>query len=94
VCKQSIVNELEYPMKLVRVLVALSAFAASAALAGEKKHAGTPNCEVKGKKVHVKSQAACEKKKGTWLETAATEAAAPAEAAPAEAAPAAAPAAK
>jgi len=77
-------------MKLVRALVALSALAASAALASEKKHAGTPNCEVKGKKVHVKNQAACEKKKGTWLE--ATEAAAPAEAAPAEAAPAAAPA--
>lgn len=78
-------------MKLVRALVALSALAATAAVASGKKHAGTPNCEVKGKKVHVKSQAACEKKKGTWLE-AATEAAAPAEAAPAEAAPAAAPA--
>ena len=77
-------------MKLVRALVALSAFAASAALAGAGKHAGTPNCELKGKKVHVKSEAACAKKKGTWLE--ATEAAAPAEAAPAEAAPAAAPA--
>ena len=77
-------------MKLSHVLVALSAVVASAAFAGGK-HSGTPNCEVKGKKVHVKNQAACEKKKGTWLETA-TEAAAPAEAAPAEAAPAAAPA--
>jgi hypothetical protein len=82
-------------MKLVRALVALSALAASAALAGEKKHAGTPNCEVKGKKVHVtkkgelSAQEVCEKKKGTWLE--ATEAAAPA-AAPAEATPAATPA--
>jgi fructose-specific component phosphotransferase system IIB-like protein len=78
-------------MKLVRTIVALSAIASSAAFAGEKKEHGTPNCEVKGKKVHVKDAAACEKKHGKFLEEAA--AAAPA-AAPAEAAPAAAPAAK
>jgi hypothetical protein len=28
------------------------------------------NCEVKGKKVHVKDKAACDKKKGTWMEAA------------------------
>ena len=70
-------------MKLVRALIAVSALSASAAMAADK----TPNCEVKGKKEHVKNQKACEKKKGTWLEAAA--AAAPAEAAPAAAAPAA-----
>jgi hypothetical protein len=44
------------------------------------------NCEVKGKKVHAKNEAACTKKKGTWMAPAA-------EAKPAEgAAPAAAPA--
>lgn len=75
-------------MKLVRAIVALSAISASAAFAGGKKaEHGTPNCDVNGKKVHVKDEAACKKKKGTW----AAEAAAPAEAAPAEA-PAAAPA--
>jgi hypothetical protein len=40
------------------------------------------NCEVKGKKVHVKNEAACTKKKGTWMAPAAE--AKPAEAAPAE----------
>ncbi len=83
-------------MKLVRAIVAVSALAASAAFASEKKegHGTTPNCEVKGKKTHVKNEAACKKKKGTWLEAAApaadaaAPAAAPAEAAPAEAAPA------
>jgi len=67
-------------MKLVHVLVALSALSASAAMAGGKRHSGTPNCEVKGKKVHMKSEKACAKKKGTWLAKAAEEAA-PAEAA-------------
>ena len=82
-------------MKLVRAIVAVSAIAASASFASEKKegkkHGTTPNCEVGGKKKHVADQAACEKKKGKWLE-AAVEGAAPAEAAPAaapaEAAPA------
>ena len=77
-------------MKLVRAIVALSAISASAAFASEKKEHGTPNCEVKGKKVHVKDEAACTKKKGTWMAEKADAAAAPAEApaaAPAEAAP-------
>ena len=78
-------------MKLVRAIVALSAISASVAFAGEKKEHGTPNCEVKGKKVHVKDAAACEKKHGKFMEEAAAPAAAPAGeiAAPApEAAPA------
>ncbi len=78
-------------MKLVRTIVALSAIASSAAFAGEKKGHGTPNCKIKDKEHHVKDEATCTKRKGTWLEAAA--AAAPA-AAPAEAAPATAPAAK
>ncbi len=78
-------------MKLVRAIVAVSALASSVAFASEKKgHGTTPNCEVKGKKVHVKDEAACQKKKGTWLEAAAPagDAAAPV-AAPTETAPAA-----
>ena len=71
-------------MKVVRAIVALSAMAASVAFASEKKEHGTPNCEVKGKKVHVKDAAACEKKNGKFLEEAAAPAAAPAEAAPAK----------
>ena len=67
-------------MKLVRAIVALSAISASAAFAGEKKEHGTPNCEVKGKKVHVKDAAACEKKHGKFMEEAAAPAAAPSEA--------------
>jgi hypothetical protein len=31
----------------------------------------SPNCEVKGKKHHVKDEAACTKKKGKWLEASA-----------------------
>jgi hypothetical protein len=58
-------------MKVVRAIVALSAIASSAAFAGDKKEHGTPNCEVKGKKVHVKDAAACEKKHGKFLEEAA-----------------------
>lgn len=75
-------------MKLVRSIIALSAISASVAFAGEKKEHGAPNCEVKGKQVHVKDEAACTKKKGKWMQAA--EAAAPAADA---AAPAAAPAA-
>ena len=63
-------------MKLVRAIVALSAISASAAFAGEKKEHGTPNCEVKGQKVHVKDAAACEKKHGKFMEEAAAPAAA------------------
>ena len=80
-------------MKLAHAIIALSALTTSVVFAGEKKEHKTPNCEVKGKKVSVKDAAACEKKKGTWMEAAATsapaaEAAAPA-AAPAAEAPAA-----
>lgn len=77
-------------MKLVRnALVALSlASVAGLALANTK----TPNCEIKGKKEHVKDQAACTKKKGTWIEEGATAHAPAPEAAAPEAAPAAAPA--
>lgn len=69
-------------MKLLRnalVAVSMSALTvttASVALAkGAKKE---PNCEVKGKKEHVKDEAACTKKKGTWLTSATPAAAAPA----------------
>lgn len=77
-------------MKLVRAIVALSAIAASAAFASEKKeHGGAPNCEItKGKKVskiHAADEAACTKKKGKWVAEEAAPAAAPAEAAPAAA---------
>lgn len=74
-------------MKLLRnalVAVSMSALTlttASVALAkGAKKE---PNCEVKGKKEHVKDKAACDKKKGNWIEAATKAEAAPA--APAEA---------
>ena len=35
------------------------------------------NCEVAGKKIHVKDKAACEKKKGTFMEAKAPEVKAP-----------------
>lgn len=54
-------------MKLSHVLVAASlALVAGQSLASEKKdHA---NCEVAGKKKHVKDKAACEAEKGKWVE--------------------------
>ena len=56
---------------------ALTLSVASVAVAkGAKKE---PNCEVKGKKEHVKDEAACTKKKGTWITAAAPAAAAPTE---------------
>ena len=59
-------------MKLVRsLLVAMSVLG----LAGSAMAAGKPNCEVKTKKVHVKDKAACEAKKGKWLEADTTTAA-------------------
>jgi len=72
-------------MKLVRnLLVAVSLVSvAGVAVASDAK---SPNCEIKGKKSSVKDKAACEAKKGKWLEvdaTTAAPAAAPAEA-PAE----------
>lgn len=74
-------------MKLVNALAVLAALSTGVAMAADKKDHGTPNCEVGGKKSHVKDKAACEKKHGKWMEEAAA-AAAPAEA------PAAAPAAE
>ncbi len=78
-------------MKLLRnalIAVSMSALTlttASVALAkGAKKE---PNCEVKAKKEHVKDKAACDKKKGMWIEASTPAAAAPA-AASTEAAPA------
>lgn len=54
-------------MKLSHVLVAASlSLVAGQALAGEKKD--HPNCEVAGKKKHVKDKAACEAEKGKWVE--------------------------
>jgi len=84
-------------MQLRNILVAAS-FSALASVAVAKA-AKEPNCDVSGKKVHVKDEKACTKKHGTWATpAAATPAAAtpaPAEAAheaapaaPAEAAPA------
>lgn len=43
------------------MIVALS----SSAVAFAGTH-GAPNCDVGGKKIHTKNQAACEKKKGTF----------------------------
>lgn len=60
-------------------------------LAVAVEHKSEPNCEVKGKKVSVKDEAACTKKKGAWMPAAvapAVEAAPASNAAPAaEAAP-------
>ncbi len=71
-------------MQVRNLVVGLSLSAlTSVAFAGAKKE---PNCEVKGKKEHVKDEKACAKKHGTWL--GAAEAAAPAAAPAAEAAPA------
>ena len=76
-------------MQLRNILVAAS-FSALASVAIAKA-AKEPNCDVSGKKVHVKDEKACTKKHGTWTATAAATpaAATPAEAAPAAAAPAA-----
>ena len=84
-------------MKLVNALIAVAALSSGVSMAADKKVAdhGTPNCEVGGKKLHVKDKGACEKKHGKFLEDTAA-AAAPAGAetpATTEAAPAAAPAA-
>jgi hypothetical protein len=49
-------------MKVVNALIAMVALSAGVAMAAGKE----PNCEVKGKMTHVKDQAACAKKKGTW----------------------------
>jgi hypothetical protein len=84
---RSLITEGEF-MRLTSMIVAVSlSLVASNALAGEKKAAPTPNCEVGGKKKSVKDKAACDKEKGKWLEADAKAAAKPADAAkPAEAA--------
>lgn len=50
-------------MKMFNALVAVAALSSGVAMAGGK----TPNCDVEGKKVNVKNEAACTKKKGTWM---------------------------
>jgi hypothetical protein len=58
----------------ILVGVSLAALTSSVAMAkGAKKE---PNCDVAGKKVHVKDEAACTKKHGTWVTPAAEPAAA------------------
>jgi hypothetical protein len=57
-------------MKLVNALMVVAGL-----VAGNAALAKTHNCEVKGKKVSVKDEAACAKKKGTWLAPAADAAA-------------------
>ena len=60
-------------MKLSHVVAAVSLSVSGLALsAGAKSEL---NCEVKGKKVHVKDEAACTKKNGVWLPAAAAPAA-------------------
>jgi len=83
-------------MKLVRNLMIAASMASlvtSVAIAAPKKKKAEPNCEVAGKKSHVKDEAACTAKKGTWLAAKPADAAPttqPVEAKPADAAPAAA----
>lgn len=50
-------------VRIALVSVALAS-GATAFAKGAKKEA---NCEVKGKKEHVKDETACTKKKGTWM---------------------------
>jgi hypothetical protein len=69
-------------MKLLRqalVAVSLSALTLSTtSVAFAKGAKNEANCEVKGKKEHVKDKAACEKKNGTWIAASTPAAAAPA----------------
>lgn len=75
---------------IVRIaLVAVSLAGGSVALAKDSKPKAEANCEVKGKKSHVKDEAACKAKKGTWLAPAAAAPAAAKDAPATEAAPAA-----
>lgn len=53
-------------MNVISILTMIVALSSSAvAFAGTH---GTPNCDVGGKKIHVKNKAVCEKKKGSFLE--------------------------
>lgn len=53
--------------------VSLIAALSSSAVAFAGTHLA-PNCDVSGKKVHVKGKAQCEKKKGTFIDEKASEA--------------------
>lgn len=58
-------------MNFISKLSLIAALSSSAvAFAGTR---GSPNCDVGGKKVHVKDKAQCDKKKGSFLEEKATE---------------------
>lgn len=70
------------------VVTALISFAALSNVALADHH---ENCEVNGKKIAVKDKAACDKKKGKFIEPKAHDAAAPAPAVQAPAVPAEAP---
>jgi hypothetical protein len=74
-------------MKVANIVLAFSMVGVTG-VAMAKSHKKADNCEVNGKKVHVKNEEACTKKKGTWLESSTQPASAPAGAA-GEAAPAA-----
>ncbi len=67
------------------VVTALVSLASLSTVALANHH---ENCDVNGKKVHVKDKAACEKKKGKFVEVAAPEVKAPEVAAPEVKAPA------
>lgn len=56
------------------LLVSVALVGAGQAMAAGKAKA-EPNCEIKGKKKHVKDQATCEKDKGKWMGAAAAPAA-------------------
>jgi hypothetical protein len=67
---------------IVRIALVSVALAAGGQAFAAGKAKAEPNCEVKGKKTHVKDEKACTAKKGTWTGVAAAPAA-PAPAAPA-----------
>jgi hypothetical protein len=69
-------------MQFRNILVGVSLAALTSSVAMAKAAKKEPNCDVAGKKVHVKDEAACTKKHGTWV----TPAVEPAAAAPAAAA--------
>lgn len=60
-------------MKLSHVVAAVSLSVSGLAFSADAK--SELNCEVKGKKVHVKDEAACTKKNGVWMPAAAAPAA-------------------
>lgn len=64
-------------MKASNVLVALSLVGLTGVAVAKGKDK-EPNCDVNGKKTHVKDEKACTKKKGTWMPAGGAAAAAPA----------------